>query len=42
MRNVTKFLKYKLCKTSNKEPYFENFRKVKPFTNGPIKGKYIA
>tara|TARA_B100000787_G_C15949687_1_gene188563 strand:- start:125 stop:355 length:231 start_codon:yes stop_codon:yes gene_type:complete len=28
MDNVTKFVKYKLCKTCNKEAYFENFRKV--------------
>jgi hypothetical protein len=30
MGNAIKFIKNKLCKTCNKELYFENFRKVKP------------
>jgi len=42
MGNVTKFVKYKLFKTSIKEPYFENFRKVQPLANGPNKGEHIA
>ena len=29
MGNSIKFIKNKLCKTCNKELYFENFRKVK-------------
>ena len=31
MGNAIKFIKNKLCKTCNKELYFKNFRKVKPF-----------
>ena len=42
MGNAIKFTKNKLCKTSNKELYFENFRKVKPLAKGPNKGKYIG
>jgi len=42
MGNAIKFIKNKLCKTCNKELYFENFRKVKPLAKGPNKGKYIG
>ena len=41
MGNSIKFIKNKLCKTCNKELYFENFRKVKLLAKGPNKGKYI-